>query len=80
MAAGCAAAAVVLVAARLVAGEDRARQAAPFVVLSPAAIWIATSTDAFFLLVAAVAVTLAIAALAATTATHSGPAGGGGRG
>ena len=65
------AAAVVLVAARLVAGEDRARQAAPFVVLSPAAIWIATSTDAFFLLVAAIAVTLAIAALRAT-ATHSG--------
>ena len=65
--AGCAAAAVVLVAARLVAGEDRARHAAPFIVLSPAAIWIATSTDAFFLLVAAIAVTLALAALGATT-------------
>ena len=61
--AGCAAAAVVLVAARLVAGEEQARRAAPFVVLSPAAIWIATSTDAFFLLVAAVTVTLALAAL-----------------
>jgi len=69
--AGCAAAAVVLVAARLVAGEQRARQAAPFLVLSPAAIWIATSTDAFFLLVAAIAVTLAIAALR-PTATHAG--------
>ncbi len=69
--AGCAAAAVVLVAARLVAGEARARQAAPFVVLSPAAIWIATSPDAFFVLVAAVAVTLAIAALRPTS-TRSG--------
>jgi hypothetical protein len=68
IAAGCAAAAVVLVAARLVAGEEGARRAAPFVVLSPAAIWIATSTDAFLLLVAAVTVTVALAALRPTSA------------
>jgi methylthioxylose transferase len=37
-------------------------------VLSPAAIWIATSTDAFLLLVAAVTVTVALAALRPTSA------------
>jgi hypothetical protein len=36
----------VLVAVRAGAGESTARRAAPFVVLAPAAIWIATSTDA----------------------------------
>jgi hypothetical protein len=35
-----------LVTLRLVAGEARARRAAPFLVLAPAALWIATSTDA----------------------------------
>ena len=69
--AGCTAGAVVLVSARLVAGEDRARRAAPFIVLSPAAIWIATSPDAFFLLVAAIAVMLAVASLRPTS-TRSG--------
>ncbi len=74
IAAGCVAAAVVLVAARLVAGEEQARRAVPFVVLSPAAIWIATSTDAFFLLVAAVTVTLALAALRPSSVRSAGSA------
>jgi hypothetical protein len=37
-----------LVAVRDVAGEHPARCAAPFVVLAPAAIWVATSADAFY--------------------------------
>lgn len=46
-----------LVALREVAGEQRARAAAPFLVLLPAAIWIATSADALFAGVSAWAVT-----------------------
>jgi hypothetical protein len=40
--------AAVLLAVRDVAGEAVARRAAPFLVLAPAAIWVATSADAFF--------------------------------
>ncbi len=61
--AGAASVAVVLVAARMVAGESAARQALPFLVLSPAAIWMATSPDAFYVLTCAVAVALTLAAL-----------------
>lgn len=43
---GASAVAAVLVTVRAFAGELTARRAAPFVVLAPAAIWIATSTDA----------------------------------
>jgi hypothetical protein len=43
----------VLVALKDVAGEDAARRAAPFLVLLPAAVWMATSPDAFFLGVSA---------------------------
>ena len=49
-----------LVAMREVAGEDRARAAAPFLVLIPAAIWIATSADAFFAGVAGWGVALVV--------------------
>jgi hypothetical protein len=38
----------VLIATRELAGEDAARRAAPFLALAPAAIWIATTADAFF--------------------------------
>ncbi len=48
IAAGVSATAAVLLAVREVAGEAVARRAAPFLVLAPAAIWIATSADAFF--------------------------------
>jgi hypothetical protein len=41
--------AAVLVTVRELAGEDVARRALPFLVLSPAAIWIATSFDAMFM-------------------------------
>ena len=45
---GAASVPAALVAGREVMGEARARLAAPFLVLAPAAIWIATSADAFF--------------------------------
>jgi len=56
----------VLIALRDVADEAEARKAAPFLVLSPAAIWIATSADAFFAGIGACAVTLAIIASSRT--------------
>ncbi len=51
-----------LVALRDVAGEQRARAAAPFLVLFPGAIWLATSGDAFFAGVSATAVALLVLA------------------
>jgi methylthioxylose transferase len=50
---GAGAVGAVLVAAREVAGEAWARRAAPFLVLAPAAIWVATSADALLAGVAA---------------------------
>ncbi|MDZ7732151.1 MAG: hypothetical protein U5R31_02765 [Acidimicrobiia bacterium] len=44
---GAAAGLAVLLAVRDVAGAAAARRAAPFVALAPAAIWIATTADAF---------------------------------
>src|SRR5207244_2684327 len=49
-----------LISLRAVAGEDRARAAAPFVTFAPAAVWIATSGDAFFAGVTTWAVALTI--------------------
>ncbi len=60
--AGASAAPAALVALRAVAGEASARQAAPFVALTPAAVWIATSADALFAGVAACAIALAVLA------------------
>lgn len=60
----------VLVAVREVAGERRARQAAPFLVLLPAVIWTVTSADALYAAVGAWAVTLVILA----TADRAAPA------
>ena len=62
IAGGAAAVPAVLVSAREVAGEQIARRAAPFLVLTPAAIWIATSGDAFFMGVSAWAVALVVVA------------------
>ena len=42
-----------MVTVKEIAGESWARRAAPFLVLSPAAVWIATSTDALFMAVGA---------------------------
>jgi hypothetical protein len=59
---GVAAVPAVLVTVREVAGEQMARRAAPFLVLTPAAIWIATSADALFAGVSAWAVALVVLA------------------
>lgn len=55
--AGASSAAAASIALRNVAGEAAARRAAPFLVLMPAAIWLATSADALYLGVGAWAVT-----------------------
>lgn len=47
--AGASAVPAVLITVRAVAGEDVARAASPFLVASPAAIWIAVSADAYYL-------------------------------
>lgn len=47
-----------LVAVRELAGEAQARVAAPFLALAPAALWIATSPDAFYAGVAAIGIAL----------------------
>ena len=56
-----------LVAVRALGAEDAARRAAPFLVLTPAAIWMAVSADALFAATAAWG--LAALALAATAVT-----------
>lgn len=50
---GSSAAAAIIVALRALSGEDTARAAAPFVALSPTAIWVAVSADGYFAGVAA---------------------------
>jgi methylthioxylose transferase len=61
---GAAAIPAVLVTVREVVGEAWARRAAPFVVLAPAAIWIASTADAFYAGVSAWAVALVVLATA----------------
>jgi hypothetical protein len=56
--AGAAAVPSALVALRAVAGEDRARAAAPFLALAPAAVWVATTADALYMGVTAAGVAL----------------------
>jgi hypothetical protein len=64
MAGGALAVPAVLVAVRAVAGEEPARTVAPFLVLAPIALWVATSADAFFAGVAAWGVALLATAAA----------------
>jgi hypothetical protein len=59
---GVSAVAAVLITVRLIAGEDVARRAGPFLALCPAGIWIVTSTDA--LSMGTAAWTVALVALA----------------
>ncbi|MFG2370563.1 hypothetical protein ACGFY9_03695 [Streptomyces sp. NPDC048504] len=61
---GATAGAAVLVTVRVLAGEQLARRAAPFLVLAPAAVWMGTSADGYFAAVAAWSV--AFLALAVT--------------
>ncbi|MGX1757462.1 hypothetical protein ACWIG5_11210 [Streptomyces lydicus] len=62
--AGTSAVAAVLIALRALTDEPTARRAAPFLVLTPAAVWVGTSADGYFAAVAAWS--LALLALAAT--------------
>ncbi|GAA4918143.1 hypothetical protein GCM10023223_42840 [Stackebrandtia albiflava] len=64
--AGAFAAPAVLSTVRVLSGEETARRAAPFLPAAPAALWIATSADAFFAGVAAAGV-CALAHAAART-------------
>ncbi|MFD0560444.1 hypothetical protein FB566_3903 [Stackebrandtia endophytica] len=68
--AGAAAAPATLSTTRVLGGEELARRAAPFTAMAPAALWIATSADAFFAGVAAVGVCLL--AHAANTTSRRG--------
>jgi hypothetical protein len=52
-----------LIAVRETAGEEIARRAAPFIVIAPAAIWVAVSADALFAGVGAWAVALIVLAI-----------------
>jgi hypothetical protein len=64
VATGASVSAAVLVTLRALGAERAARRAAPFLVLTPGAIWVGASADAYFAAVAAWA--LALLALAAT--------------
>lgn len=64
---GATACAAVLVTVRVLAGEDLARRAAPFLVLAPAAVWMGTSADGYFAAVAAWSVALLALALTGRT-------------
>lgn len=64
---GTSAVAAVLIALRALTDEPTARRAAPFLVLTPAAVWVGTSADGYFAAVAAWS--LALLALAATHPT-----------
>ncbi len=66
IACGALTAPAVLVAVRALAGEARARAAAPFLIFTPAAVWMATSMDSLYAGVGAVGI--ALFALACTTA------------
>jgi hypothetical protein len=61
----------VLVTVRALAGEDTARRAAPFLVLAPAAIWLAASADGYFAAVGAWGI--ALLTLAATRTVRFPP-------
>jgi len=62
IAGGAAAVPCVLVAVRNVVSEDAARRAAPFLVVGPSAVWVATSADALFTGVVAAAATAVVVA------------------
>ena len=62
LAGGCLALVAVLMAVREVTDEVTARRAAPYLVVTPAAIWIATTAEAFYAGVGAWAVTLVVLA------------------
>ncbi|MGW0992212.1 hypothetical protein ACWD5V_02650 [Streptomyces sp. NPDC002523] len=68
---GSSACVAVLIALRALTDESLARRAAPFLVLTPAAVWLGTSADAYYAAVAAWA--LALLALALTRPSTGWP-------
>ncbi|MEV8593191.1 hypothetical protein [Streptomyces sp. NPDC052012] len=69
---GTTAAVAVLVALRVLTDESLARRAAPFLVLSPAAVWTGTSADGYFTAVAAWAVALLALAVSGRRPAYTG--------
>ncbi len=78
IAGGAATVPAALVALRDVAGEERARRAAPYLVLAPAALWIATTADALFAGIAAWAIALLVLATGRVGTRAAATAAGGG--
>jgi methylthioxylose transferase len=62
VAAGASSVVAVLIAARAVVGEEAARRCAPFLVVAPYFIWVATSADGLFMAVSAWAIALLVLA------------------
>ena len=60
IAVGCSATVAIALTARRLAGEQAARRALPYLALTPASVWIATSMDAFFMGVGAWGVALLV--------------------
>lgn len=73
--AGSSLVAAVLVTLRTLAGERRARAAAPFLVLTPGAVWAGVSADGYFAAVAAWAVALLAVAATRTSRRQAALAG-----
>jgi len=67
IAAGSSIAAATLITVRSIAGEEPARRAAPFLVLAPFALWLATSADGLFAGVIAWSIAVFVLACEATT-------------
>ena len=67
-----------LVTLRLLTGEQRARAAAPFLVLAPGAVWVGVSADGYFAAVAAWALALLAVSAARTSPVARAAAGFGG--
>ncbi|MXM64933.1 hypothetical protein GR925_16175 [Streptomyces sp. HUCO-GS316] len=72
---GATACVAVLVTVRALAGESLARRAAPFLLLTPAAVWLGTSADAYFAAVAAWAVALLALAVTGRSVWFAGASG-----
>ena len=71
IAAGGIAVTSVLVALREVAGEDSARRAAPFLVLSPAAVWLVSSADALYAAAGAIGASAVVMATARSSDAYA---------
>lgn len=78
IAAGACSVPAALSALRSISSVERARRSAPFLVLAPAALWIATSMDALFAGVSAGAVALVVVALTRSGIRSDLPAAAGG--